>query len=45
MLGDLDRARFCLDRLFELAPHHVDGLLLELELLRAKPSADFLEFD
>ena len=41
MLGDLDRARFCLDRLFELAPHHVDGLLLEVELLRAKPSVDF----
>jgi tetratricopeptide (TPR) repeat protein len=41
LLGDLDRARFCLDRLLELVPNYVDGLLLELELLRAKPSADF----
>ena len=40
LLGDLERARFCLDRLFELDPYHEDGTLLELELFRATPPAD-----
>ena len=41
LLGDFDRAEFCLNRLFELSPGCEDAVLLKLELLCNVPVDSF----